>query len=343
MSQEQPTRMDPEAIKQAIDLLEFAGRYTQLRQISLAGEYAGPCPRCGGEDRFHVKGSRFYCRQCYPRGGDVIDLVRILHSVSFPEACRMLSTDPSLFSERPFNTPTQIQKSRETSSGMTNEQASAFTESARKTVLATNRQLLSTEGGAGRAYLQARGLTEVTWRMFWVGYGTTFHPLRQRNESAIFIPWLSENGRRVEALRHRFTGPHLAKNERYTLKSGSRPVLFGLHTLRQATHLLIVEGEFNCMALVQAGLVALSLGSETGARHHATLARLLTIVPQYRHVAIWFDDSQQGQWLADQLNEAEPFRKEKPRLLTSDALDANELLKRGELTAFLARHHIHSG
>ena len=34
MTTEHPTRMDPEAIKQAIDLVDFAQHYTQLRQIS---------------------------------------------------------------------------------------------------------------------------------------------------------------------------------------------------------------------------------------------------------------------------------------------------------------------
>lgn len=40
-----------------------------------ANELAGPCPWCGGTDRFVVflDSSRFMCRQCTPKGGDVID------------------------------------------------------------------------------------------------------------------------------------------------------------------------------------------------------------------------------------------------------------------------------
>lgn len=40
-----------------------------------ANEYAGPCPWCGGNDRFVVflDSGRFMCRHCSPNGGDVID------------------------------------------------------------------------------------------------------------------------------------------------------------------------------------------------------------------------------------------------------------------------------
>ena len=34
------------------DMLELARRYTTLRRES-SHEWAGPCPRCGGDDRFH--------------------------------------------------------------------------------------------------------------------------------------------------------------------------------------------------------------------------------------------------------------------------------------------------
>ncbi len=65
-------RIDTDAIKQSIDLVGFARQYTSLKQISTRGEgeFEGPCPCCGGKDQFHVKGQRFYCRKCYPRGGD---------------------------------------------------------------------------------------------------------------------------------------------------------------------------------------------------------------------------------------------------------------------------------
>ena len=41
-----------------------------------ANESCAPCPMCGGTDRFYYKfrEKRWYCRQCNPKGGDIIDL-----------------------------------------------------------------------------------------------------------------------------------------------------------------------------------------------------------------------------------------------------------------------------
>ncbi len=53
-----------------------------------SGELAGPCPFCGGKDRFRVwpdKG-RYWCRGCDAKG-DEIQLLRDLHGLSFREAC----------------------------------------------------------------------------------------------------------------------------------------------------------------------------------------------------------------------------------------------------------------
>lgn len=50
-------------------------------------EYAGPCPFCGGTDRFVVwaEKKKFWCRQCGERG-DSIDLLQKLKGLSFQEA-----------------------------------------------------------------------------------------------------------------------------------------------------------------------------------------------------------------------------------------------------------------
>jgi Protein of unknown function (DUF3631)/CHC2 zinc finger len=55
-------------------------------------ELVGPCPRCGGDDRFgvNVKKNIFNCRKCNV-GGDVIQLVEHLDSVDFKTACETLA------------------------------------------------------------------------------------------------------------------------------------------------------------------------------------------------------------------------------------------------------------
>jgi hypothetical protein len=67
------------------------------RGIKLNGklERAGPCPKCGGDDRFSISTSKqvFNCRKCGGRG-DVIALVQFLDGVDFVEACTTLAGAP---------------------------------------------------------------------------------------------------------------------------------------------------------------------------------------------------------------------------------------------------------
>lgn len=80
-----------------------------MKQISPT-EYAGPCPFCGGTDRFKFwtdnergsgQGGRFWCRQCL-KSGDGVQLVRELEGVGYREALEMLGieTGASSFAKR---------------------------------------------------------------------------------------------------------------------------------------------------------------------------------------------------------------------------------------------------
>ncbi|HTR12644.1 MAG TPA: CHC2 zinc finger domain-containing protein [Roseiarcus sp.] len=82
-----------EAIERAraTNILEVARRGTSLKQDSQRW-WSGPCPNCGGTDRFIVNTikRRFSCRGCEARG-DVIALVRHIEGCSFPEAVERLT------------------------------------------------------------------------------------------------------------------------------------------------------------------------------------------------------------------------------------------------------------
>jgi hypothetical protein len=65
------------------------------RGIKLTGKRvgrAGPCPKCGGTDRFSINTKKqvFNCRQCQ-KGGDIISLVQFLDGCEFSEAIRRLA------------------------------------------------------------------------------------------------------------------------------------------------------------------------------------------------------------------------------------------------------------
>jgi hypothetical protein len=80
----------------ALPIFEIAARLTTLKKAGRA-EWCGPCPVCGGRDRFaiNIEKGLWNCRGC-ACGGDAIALVRHITGLGFAEACRELAAVPSL-------------------------------------------------------------------------------------------------------------------------------------------------------------------------------------------------------------------------------------------------------
>jgi hypothetical protein len=81
------------AIEQAkrADILDVAKRLgAKLRKGG--SEWIGPCPKCGGRDRFAINPKKhiFNCRGC-ATGGDVISLTRLVHDWDFIEAVEFVN------------------------------------------------------------------------------------------------------------------------------------------------------------------------------------------------------------------------------------------------------------
>ena len=72
-------------------ILAHAKRYTALTKDSEIW-WSGPCPNCGGRDRFAVdtKRNTFRCRGCEARG-DTIALVMLASGCGFREAVERLA------------------------------------------------------------------------------------------------------------------------------------------------------------------------------------------------------------------------------------------------------------
>src|SRR5436309_5043284 len=70
---------------------EIAYRGVELRRQG--GELIGPCPTCGGVDRFGINLAKqvFNCRGCGARGGDAIALVQSLDRCTFVAAVETLA------------------------------------------------------------------------------------------------------------------------------------------------------------------------------------------------------------------------------------------------------------
>lgn len=61
--------------------------------LSRGIDRAGPCPVCGGTDRFsvHVRKNTFHCRQCGLSGSGSIALVQQVDNVTFVQACEIVT------------------------------------------------------------------------------------------------------------------------------------------------------------------------------------------------------------------------------------------------------------
>jgi DNA primase (bacterial type) len=85
-------KLSAQAVKTSVNLIEYIGRYIQLKQVS-PGKYAGLC--CFHDERvpsLFVYEARqdWYCYGCLC-GGDILSFVELYNQVSFYEALKLLS------------------------------------------------------------------------------------------------------------------------------------------------------------------------------------------------------------------------------------------------------------
>lgn len=130
---------------------------------SHGGEYAGPCPFCGGNDRFRVwpeyKEGRYWCRGC-ENTGDAIQYLRDSQGLSYREACEKLGikdlTGKYSLGRRRESRPIFTPKEAITPAAAWLAKATDFLRLAR-------RDLWTDAGSSGRAFLHDRkGLSDET-------------------------------------------------------------------------------------------------------------------------------------------------------------------------------------
>lgn len=83
------TALRDEAMRVSCESWAIQKRWVLSRGV----ERAGPCPVCGGKDRFSIntRENLFNCRKCGIAGGGVIDLVVKTEGLSFIAACELIT------------------------------------------------------------------------------------------------------------------------------------------------------------------------------------------------------------------------------------------------------------
>lgn len=333
-------------LKQQINLLDLIGGELHKVAKSHGGEYAGPCPFCGGEDRFHVQpfaegGGRWFCRQCTGEPTisgwrDGFDFLMRRDKLSFREAVATLYARSWRQSQ-----PVQMVKAKPSPdwcSAMWQEKATAWL------AQAVQRLADPRVGLAGRTYLQGRGFTPATWQAWGLGYGKAWHVRRARHEDALFLPWWTDGA--LQAIQYRYLAATLTKRERYGQKAGGERLLFGLPLLTGATTLILVEGELNAISLWQVchgwGVDVLSWGPQGNLLRSAVLAAVAKVIQQgYQQVILWADEENITQEALTALCALGVTQPQFIAVFVPSGQDANDLLQQNRLESWVAKllHH----
>jgi len=274
-----------------LDLVRAKGIEPKKVAATNGGEYASPCPGCGGEDRFRIWPAQkngdgsWWCRGC-DKGGDGIQFLIEFDGKTFPEACDALNKPlpeierfRSLSSRSDRTTgwrPVQIKSPDGVDVKLWREKAEKFVEWAHGHLLEDEKKLAS---------LADRGIRIGTIKRFRLGYNpgagrskAIFRPreawglpIEQKTNGqkkklwiprGIVIPYI--HGNEVLRIRIRRSSNDLSEkyNARYYVVPGSTMAPMFINADRNA--FVIVETELDaCLVHQEAGDLAgvLALGS----------------------------------------------------------------------------------
>jgi len=283
--------IDIEGVKQQANLLAICNQDTTLKRVASTGggEYAGPCPFCGGVDRFRVNPyanpGRWLCRSCTDgKWQDVLDYIaRRDHldpkkHTDLQEICK-IATGGTL----PTTTTARVEPVRPAY-----DPPSATWQSAAAEIIDHCKGLLwQQEGAKALNYLKSRGLLEKTIQTFNLGYSTGINVKELWIPRGIVIPCQVRGV--VWYLKIRL--PAIEGGQKYTCVKGSRPAaIYNGDRLVGSEIALFCEGEFDCMIAHQElndVIASATLGSATNTPDLATwgsyLRPLKTIYSAYDH------------------------------------------------------------
>jgi len=271
-----------------VDILDLICREVHLRRKASThgGEYAGPCPWCGGRDRFRVwpEQGRYWCRQC-DKKGDAIQYLRDREGLSFDEACERLNVAKlqQNYSKKqtvwraPATPPPPPPHERLSAPGPTWQAAAwAF-------VSECEAALWADVGAKALAWLRGRGLADKTIKAARLGYNE-----RDRHQKrltwgldadghavwlprAVVIPWMIGGELWRVDLRRPVGKP------KYVQPSGCSLALYNADALTTDRPAVLVEGALDALTIgQQAGdlVTPVAAGTTTGARRTRWIARL---------------------------------------------------------------------
>ena len=315
---------DADDVKAEVNILQLVCRDTRLKKVAWTGggEWAGPCPFCGGKDRFRVQpfhpdGGRYFCRGCGENHWhDVIDYVMTRDQINFQEALSQLAPNKIAHTDNKVTIKsTEIDHPQ-------------WLQSSYEFLGICVDRLWSDEGQRARNYLYWRGLNDESLMHWHLGYnpadsygvldewgipgdGKLFLP------KGIVIPCHDAEGLHYLKIRRRTGDP------KYLLLKGGNTWPFGLDTYLHTVYGFIFEGEFDVMLAYQTGFTGVG---------YASLPAGQPIKTDYQHffngiedAIVAFDTDGEGQSAADKMCKLPHFHKAKPYPMGNDLTEYFQL------------------
>lgn len=245
---------DVQAIKERHNLLTVIGADTGLNRVAgtNGGEWAGPCPFCGGTDRLRVQpnAQRWFCRQCTgspEQNGwlDVIDYVGRRDNLSFRGVCEKLGGDLSHQRDKSCRPRQKLSQAKLKEPPSADWQAAAW-----RIIEDCEAVLWSDVGAKVRLWLNdKRGLADETIRRWRLGFNS-----QARELYGLWIPrgvTIPHYHKTTDTLWAVNVRRGQGKKPRYKQVKGGTWGLFGADTLQAHDIAVVTEGEFDAMLLEQ--------------------------------------------------------------------------------------------
>lgn len=315
-------------LKQQNDCRLIAAKYTELRKVN-QHESHGPCPFCGGRDRFVAKQDGWFCRpgqnHC-AQTGDTIKLIMLKERVNFLEACAMLGSD-YMADCRP------VQPIAQTEHRQTDMGRYAWRMADGHDLFMNSNALLAQQC---RGYWTGRGFTMETAERYRIAYQPeVWLPNSSQGHPAIAIPWLDRDGE-LQAIKYRYLQTHTYIDNdgeeaecKNTSRGSMRGNVFGWQGFSGSRDIFILtEGELNACAIWQAFVDQADVLS-AGAQGMIVKppADIIRQASTYKYRLVWADEVAIAQQAATMINGL-------PIASSRYGGDAADMLRAGLLTNF---------